>query len=120
MENELALNAEYGNYVASNYIQRKASCFACGHNPCAAITLPSAARSTLQDLLLAVDAELKLSGPSLGVPGQVPWTRPDDLQANAGRAVTELLEGYTGALALTHPIFGSAIGKGLSVSFSGP
>ena len=120
VENEFVLNAEEGNSVSTGYIARLAGCLACGHSPSARVTLASRARATLQDLCDAVAAELQLTTPSLGVPGRVPWTRPESLDANLGRPLAALMEDYAGPLALVHPIFGAAAGKTLVVEFEGP
>ncbi len=120
VENEVVMNAEDGNCHAATLRDRKADCLSCGHNPSAALTLPSRAQSTLQHLLDKVAADLQLTAPSIGIPGRVPWTRPADLEANCALPLAQLLEGYAGPLALTHSIFGAASGKGLVVGYEGP
>ncbi len=114
------MSAEDGNCNAAKQINRRADCFGCGHNPSAVLTLPSRAQSTLQHLLDKVAADLQLTAPSIGIPGRLPWTRPDDLEENSALPLAQLLEGYAGPLALTHSIFGAASGKGLVVGYAGP
>ena len=120
VENELGMRAGEGNNIETQPIQRRPDCYACAHNPSAVLKLPSKSKSTLGALLEKLDAQLQLKEPSVGIPGQVPWTRPDDLQANSALTLEALLEGYTGPLSLTHAIFGRGQGKGLQVQYEGP
>ncbi len=113
VDGQMGLIGEEGNFISTNPLSRRPECFGCGHNPVVTISLPPTA--TLETLLGKIAEQLQLEKPGLGVPGWSAFTLSAVLDQNLKRTVKELMAGYEGPLALTHPVYD--FGKALCVKW---